>query len=182
MKKEFRENLAMRRKVVQLSAASLAVVLVFSTLFWPQVKSRIYISANEEAVTQRVYYNKIASSMTTSQPLLGVGIGQFVPDFMSKFKHLPPNIYQPVHNLYLLIASETGFIGFGALLLFIFFSFRQFIRRADFKKLSSYSFLIFITSFLIIGIFDHFLWTSQQGSFIFWAVLALISYRAKSTI
>ena len=106
---------------------------------------------------------------------MGVGIGQFIPGMITKFKNLPAVAYQPVHNIYLLIVSETGFLGLGAFLLFLFFVFWRFIHVADFKKLYTFSFLIFIFSFLLIGLFDHFLWTSQQGSLIFWMALALLS-------
>ena len=172
--------------------------------------------------------------MTTSRPLLGSGIGQFVPYFMSKFKYLPATVYQPVHNIYLLIVSETGFIGLGTFLLFLFFSIcpsapRSFYKKSGgawvtnanparilpdfldnqratesndnnrnlrvpnrhippptggwaqrvaakiFCKIGAGSFLIFIVSFLGIGLFDLFLWTAQQGGLVFWMILALIS-------
>ena len=179
-RKEFRENTAIRRKVVQLSAVSLIVVLIFSAFFWPQVKSRVHISAQEEAVTQRAYYNKIAGSVAASHPFLGMGIGQFVPNMMSKLKHLPANAYQPVHNIYLLIASETGFPGLVIFLGFIVAAFWGFARRTRFTKLYHFSFFILAGSFLIIGLFDHFIWTSQQGSIIFWMMLALMAAPLKS--
>lgn len=174
LKKEFRQNKILKRRMLNLFAVSVIITAVFSLIYWPQVSSRIHISAQDPAFYERVYYNKIAKSAAVSNPLLGVGIGQFVPDFMSQFKHLPHSVYQPVHNLYLLIASETGFLGLTAFFLFIFFSFWQFLHRADFKKLHAFSFLIFNFSFLMIGLFDHFLWTSQQGSLIFWMVLAFL--------
>jgi O-antigen ligase len=170
---------AAKRRILAAVVVTLITGVLFAVLFWPQVKSRVLISAGEEAVTQRVFYNKIAESVTTANPALGVGIGQFVPQLMTKLKHWPANIYQPVHNIYLLIASETGLIGLVLFLLFLFFLFWKFIRRADFKKPYSFSFLILAFSFLLMGLFDHFLWTLQQGSLIFWMVLALISLNPK---
>ncbi|MBI2063717.1 MAG: O-antigen ligase family protein [Candidatus Yanofskybacteria bacterium] len=180
-KKEFRQNQMLRRRIVTLFVISAVVSAAFSAVFWPQVSSRIHISAQDPAFSERVFYNKIAGSVATSHPLLGVGIGQFVPSFMSELKYLPSTAYQPVHNVYLLIVSEAGFIGLGAFILFLFFIFWRFIRQADFAKLHTFSFLIFTLSFLAIGLFDHFLWTSQQGSMIFWMVLALLN-QAKSTL
>ena len=133
-------------------------------------------------MTQRIYYNKIAGSVAAEHPLLGVGVGQFVPNMLAKFSHLPSAAYQPVHNIYLLIVSETGFAGLSAFLLFLFFSFYDFIRGVNFRKLYSFSFLTFTFSFLTIGLFDHFLWTSQQGSLIFWMVWALLFNQAESTL
>ena len=164
-----------KSRIVVLTVVSLAILFLFSIIFWPQVKSRIHISAQEEAVTQRIYYNKIAGSAAASHPLIGVGVGQFIPEMMAKFKHLPVMAYQPAHNIYLLMVSETGFIGLSAFLLFLFFSFYRFIKDGDFKKLATFSFLFFTFSFLLVGLFDHFLWTLQQGSLIFWMTLALLN-------
>ena len=174
-KRGFRENPAIRQGVTRLSIVSLVVVIAFSALFWPQVKSRLVISPTEEAVAQRVFYNKEAVKIVEGSPWLGVGIGQFVPEMMEKFKRLPAQAYQPVHNIYLLIASETGFVGLSVFLIFLFSVFWRFIKGADFGKLHNFSFFIFVFSFLLIGLFDHFLWTSQQGSFIFWMALALLN-------
>lgn len=162
-------------RIMTVSLVSIISILVFAFLFWPQIKSRIHVSAEEEAVTQRVFYSRVAGSVVTSHPWLGVGIGQFVPQMISKLRHLPANLYQPVHNIYLLIASETGLVGVASFLLFLLLVFVNFTRRADFKKLYNSSFLILSLSFLVIGFFDHFLWTLQQGSLIFWMVLALMA-------
>jgi O-antigen ligase len=175
-KRSFRNFLtAAKQYLVTIVVITLVTGSLFAVFFWPQVKSRVLVSAEEEAVTQRIFYNKIAESVTSANPLLGVGIGQFVPQLMNKLKHWPSHIYQPVHNIYLLISSETGLVGLALFLLFLFFLFWRFIRRADFKKPYSFSFLIFGLSFLLLGLFDHFLWTLQQGSLIFWMTAALIS-------
>ena len=169
-----------KSRMFTLTAISFVAVVLFSLSFWSQVKSRIHISAQEEAVTQRVYYNKLAGSVAAGHPFLGIGTGQFVPNMMSKLKHLPANAYQPVHNIYLLIASETGFPGLVIFLGFIVAAFWGFARRTRFTKLYHFSFFILAGSFLIIGLFDHFIWTSQQGSIIFWMMLALMAAPLKS--
>ncbi len=167
-------------KAVKSHVAAIAVVTfitagLFSAVYWPQVWSRVHISAGEEAVTQRIFYNKMAESVTMANPILGVGIGQFVPQLMNKLKHWPAYFYQPVHNVYLLIASETGLVGLSLFLLFLFLIFYGFIKRAKMQKAYQYSFSILAFSFLAMGLFDHFLWTLQQGSLIFWMIWALIS-------
>jgi len=43
------------------------------------------------------------------------------------------------------------------------------------KELYNYSFLLIFVSILIIGFFDHFLFTIQQGRFIFWLGAALLT-------
>ncbi len=179
-KKDLRGFFATAKKpLLALIIATIAATSAFSLMFWPQVKSRIHISVQEEAVTQRVYYNKIAGSVAAGHPLLGIGIGQFVPNTMTMFKHLPAVAHQPVHNIYLLIASETGFLGLGTFLIFLFLVFYGFAVRTQFKKLYYFSFFILAGSFLLVGFFDHFLWTSQQGSLVFWMALGLIGNNVK---
>lgn len=184
LKREFRQNEILKIRILNIFAVSVVVAAVFSLIYWPQVSSRIHISAQEEAVTQRVFYNKIAESTAVSNPLLGIGIGQFVPNFMSKFKNLPSNVFQPVHNLYLLIASETGFLGLGSFFLFLlsvlynFYPVKSRETGAPRELFGGASYLLLSASLLLVGLFDHFLWTSQQGSFIFWMVLALLDTRS----
>ena len=175
-KKSFRGFLiATKQYTITIVAITLVTGILFTAFFWPQVKSRVLVSMDEEAVTQRIFYNKIAGSVTAANPILGVGIGQSVPQLMIKMKHWPANIYQPVHNIYLLIASETGLAGLSLFLLFLIFVFYGFIKRTKLHKAYQCSFLILSLSFLVMGLFDHFLWTLQQGSLIFWTILALIS-------
>lgn len=164
-----------KQRLVAVIIVTLITGGLFAVLFWPQVKSRVLISAGEEAVTQRIFYNKIAESVTAANPVLGIGIGQFVPQLMTKLKHWPVYFYQPVHNIYLLIASEIGLIGLVSFLLFLFWIFFGFVKKTGLKRPYHFSFLIFAFSFLLMGLFDHFLWTLQQGSLIFWMTLALIS-------
>jgi len=168
-----------RKQFYPVVVATVIVCGFFAIFFWPQVKSRIHISSDEEAVTQRVLYNEIAGKATTINPYFGSGIGQFVPDLMKKYRYYPQYFYQPAHNVYLLISSETGFLGLAAFLIFII---SLFWARLDGRLRASSKTAIFplivVSCFLLIGLFDHFLWTLQQGSLIFWLVLAMLaSYR-----
>ncbi len=157
-----------RSAVYPLLVVTVITCGLFALLFWPQVQARIHISGDEEAVTDRIYYNEIAGKIAIHNPL-GIGIGQFVADLSNNFKHYPANFYQPVHNIYLIILDEVGFIGLVIFLAFLISNFRNNLRN---KNPSAFYFLFIAFLFLLMGLFDHFLWTLQQGNFIFWAVLA----------
>ena len=101
-----------------------------------------------------------------------MGAGNFVNWLMVKDPNLPRNLYQPVHNIYLLIYSETGILGITAFGLFLTFLIKDFIVNTKMEKLYHYSFLIMFLSFLFVGLFDHFLWTLQQGRLMFWLLCA----------
>lgn len=159
---------------------TLAIVVLFSVLFWPEVLARLYVSPQEEAVSLRNFYNQIAFQ---EKPFFGVGLGNFVNWLKEENPGLAPNFYQPVHNIYLLIFSETGVLGLTAFLLFYFFLIKNYLsfklnRLFYHNDISLYHrnllFAVFI-SLLFFGLFDHFLLTLQQGSILFWLIAGLLA-------
>jgi len=157
------------KKLALLFSVTFIVISFFSVFYWPEVVSRIKISSREEAVQLRIFYNK---ESLKSLNWFGVGPGNFVNWLIVKDPNLPRSLYQPVHNIYLLIYSETGILGITAFILFIAFLIKDFIVRTKMKKLYHYFFLLLFSSFLFVGLFDHFLWTLQQGRLIFWLTSA----------
>jgi O-antigen ligase len=94
---------------------------------------------------------------------------------MAQDPNIPRYLYQPVHNIYLLLYSETGVLGLASFLLFLFFLAKDFITRTGMEKFYHYSFLLVFLSVLFIGFFDHFLLTIQQGRFVFWLTIAILT-------
>lgn len=166
-------------KLIKILIISAAVVLLFGAFYWPEAISRIKISSGEEAVRLRVFYNQ-ESLQTLSW--FGVGSGNFVNWLMVKDSNLPRNFYQPVHNIYFLIYSETGILSIATFILFLVFLIKDFIISTKMEKLYHYSFLIMFSSFLFAGLFDHFLWTLQQGRLIFWLLCAGLTLFKNSDI
>ncbi len=110
-------------------------------------------------------------------------------------QEIPSWIYQPVHNIYLLIAVEMGIVGLVVFLLFIGtvlfkgFLLPLFARGETGSRPSGTScgpngtrrgrsplviegFLVFC--FLLLGLTDHYFWTLHSGGIIFWLALALM--------
>jgi hypothetical protein len=159
-------------KLTKILVISTAVVVLFGVFYWPEVISRVKISSGDEAVQLRIFYNK---ESLKSLNWFGVGSGNFVNWLMIQDPNLPRNLYQPVHNIYLLIYSETGILGITAFILFLIFLIKDYIVSTKMEKLYHYSFLIMFLSFLFVGLFDHFLGTLQQGRLMFWLLLALLA-------
>ena len=179
-KKKYNLGLAFKNRLRLLLGITPVVVIVFGFFYWPQVQSRIFISSQEQAVSQRILYNKLASQMIADKPLLGIGLGQFVRVTQVKFKNYPDFFYQPVHNMYLLIANEIGLLGVAAFLGWLAALIWAYIRNNKFKEFYHISFFIVFLSILAMGLFDHFLWTLQQGQLIFWLTVGLISASGKT--
>lgn len=151
------------------------ILAVFSFLFYPQVISRLNFSGQDQAVSLRLWYAGQGVGALKADFLLGNGIGNFVPYLVSVQKNIPFWQYQPVHNIFLLIGSETGILGLAVFLAFLFLLSKEYFRKTGFAKLYHFSFFLVFGSFLVMGFFDHFLWTLQSGRLMFWLVAALIS-------
>lgn len=122
----------------------------------------IYKLPLEATNTRRTELIKTSIEMFKAVPILGVGLGNFVK-FSTYFWK------EPVHNIYLLILSETGLLGFIPFILLICFS-----LKSSFGKISiSPVIFVSVTQIIFLGLFDHYLMTSQAGNILFWMVLAL---------
>lgn len=157
-------------------------VLLFGLYFFDSYYSVIYdrfSNAPDESGSIRVVLAGIALDMLSQYPLSGVGLNCFT-DVMKL--HDPSNIVSwwphPVHNIFLLILAETGFLGFS---IFIYLNF-HFIRNAltGFKlRINPYSDYLYasLVSLFSIALFGMLGWSwrldSVQG--LYWIILALIS-------
>ncbi|MDP3730997.1 MAG: O-antigen ligase family protein, partial [bacterium] len=138
--KNYNLNTIFKRRLLLLSASTCVAVFLFSFFYWPQVQSRIFVSGQEQAVSQRILYTKLAGEMILNKPWLGVGLGQFVNAMSVSFKNSPKYLYQPVHNIYLLVANEVGILGLAVFILWLIALVYQYKRNTGFSKLYHLSF------------------------------------------
>jgi O-antigen ligase len=178
--------LAFRNKKYRAGAVAvgISVVLIFAVIcisFSSYFLSRFSPQnlGESQSVVLRLAYGEIALDMIKNSVFLGIGQGNFTVVSQNYFSMLAPWVLQPVHNIYLLIAVETGIFGLASFLAFIFFIFKrarvEIKALADTNKLFLYSLLFIAYNFLFIGLFDHFLWDLQQGQLLFWVVLGIIA-------
>ena len=162
-----------------------ACCLLITVFLWPFLSSRFDVEAGlaDQSFNLRVFYSKVALGFLRQNPLLGLGLGNFVWAFQDAYHLAEQWMYQPVHNIYLLIASETGIFGLAAFLIFIFLTIRAGIKNlldSGNNKIIISCFLSFVFCCLIIGLFDHFFWTLQQGQLMLWMALGILaSFGAK---
>ena len=86
--------------------------------------------------------------------------------------------WQPIHNIYLLMASEIGIFGFLAFSFFILnlFGINQYLSK-DFGSvlnLENYIPKIMLLALLAFGLVDHFLWTLEPGRLMLWVVVGVV--------
>lgn len=122
---------------------------------------------------------KIAFLVFLKNPIFGVGLGNFYYHEILFQRNITPTLLQPVHNIYLLWMVQTGLA--GGILMFIFL--KKVISRAmvffreNNRMKTSVALVVFGT--ILIGIFDHYLITLQQGQVMLALLLGLTFSRAK---
>ncbi len=103
----------------------------------------------------RQQLNSIAVQEWLKSPLIGTGLGTspLYPRNIANYAML----HQPIHNIFLLLLSETGLVGLVSFLVLL-------------KKRFSWLLL----PILFLGFFDHYWLTLQQGQLLFALVLGII--------
>jgi len=102
---------------------------------------------------------KNSLQLIKTHPALGVGLGNFIPAQLElSFPRGQYNFLQPVHNIYLLVASETGLIGLVVFMVMVVYLIKKLI-----KNLSYLSILYILYAILLLGLFDHYWLTLQQN-------------------
>ena len=128
----------------------------------------------QKSLNERLVLAQNALALIKKRPLFGVGLGNFIPAQaeMLPFVRQDVNLLQPVHNIYLLIASETGLIG---LLVFITMAVKIFLGVCNTPlhhrayAIRPYILIIFL------GLFDHYWLTLSQNFLLLAVVLGFIN-------
>lgn len=177
-----------RRKEHGVSAASLAVLFIALSIFsgtifykmsWA-IFPRAQVTSGEPAVSYRLAYNELGIKLLKSHPF-GVGIGNSV--FFAVKNELYQKMgmrevwqWQPIHNIYLLMAAEIGVIGLMSFLVLI--AIVLFIKNLSAAADGTLNFelgtsKIMLCTLLLFGLVDHFLWTLEPGRLMLWLAIGL---------
>ena len=126
----------------------------------------------------RLQLTSISFSILRENMLFGVGLNNFFIHELSFQKVISPILLQPVHNIYLLIFVQVGLLGSLLPAIFIWetvarvWNSHRNEKNAQIKSLYK-SLFILLVSLLVIGLFDHFLLTLQQGQIMLAFILGL---------
>jgi O-antigen ligase len=124
-------------------------------------------------IGERLDLAYLAGKMISQRFLIGVGLGTFIvnlPLFKGIFSY--SWLLQPVHNIFLLVLSETGIVG---LLIFCFAVYKTLVTQLKSKTLYLILPVLFI---LFTGLFDHYTLTLQQNMLLF-SIFMGISFNVK---
>lgn len=166
-----------RQKIFPIAAIASSAFLFSFMILLPHFAARggffnqpLFVQ-NSDSI--RMSYQHIALAMIKAHPLLGIGYNCFpiAPDAF-----FPPDftvVRTWIHNIYLLIGSETGLIGLVFFLLFIFSIVRPCFRH-HFTPLTATLFAIFV-GFLVVGLFDFYFLVVQSGKLMFFLFSGMLA-------
>ncbi len=144
-------------------------------LFFPQLFYRGGIVSYNEGVLKsdqmRVSMQEVAVQMIREHPWLGVGFNNYLIAFAEYVKGAQVESIS-VHNIYLLIAAETGLIGLALFLGFCGFTLYRGWRAKD--SLEGRTLLVLFIALLVIGAVDYYPLVFQQIRLIFFLVAGLL--------
>jgi O-antigen ligase len=152
-----RKNKSLYLCAIMFSFIFCAFLLLYRTL--PQFQS--------EVVQERVKLITASLLMIKNHFFIGVGLNNFLVDLPNYWSKLSFRLLQPVHNIYLLIFSETGFVG---IIVFLWMMIKTLKTTFETRK-NILAVALFVILFL--GLFDHYWLTLQQNLLLFSLVLGL---------
>jgi O-antigen ligase len=120
---------------------------------------------SDESFVQRQQLITQSFLMVQKNPIFGIGVNNFFNNLTFSKGQTDLSLVQPVHNIFLLVFSETGLIGFC----FFIYAFYKALRKiiSNFTKKESKFILLLIFSVIFLGFFDHYFLTIQQGQILF---------------
>ena len=164
--KKYKNRLSKLKLLIGFSIAFVVIVLIFLIFQNSFILQRIFLTTlTEEAFTQRVALTQQSLAMLIKEPLLGVGINNFFNNLSFVNSRQSIFLIQPVHNIFLLVFSETGLVGFCSFVFLFYASIKKIVMAKKIKIRKYLLMLIFAVIFL--GFFDHYFLTIQQGQIMF---------------
>jgi hypothetical protein len=153
-----------KKSLLSISFSPLLLVERFQNLF----------NSGDRSWSERWDLVKASFRVIKENWLIGVGGGNFVKGMEGFVPRTSRGILltQPVHNIFLLCLSEFGFLGFFLIFYALFYTI---INIKNFKKISLYGLLIILV-LMVIGLFDHYLFSLPQGMVILASFLSLFVY------
>lgn len=116
-------------------------------------------------IQKRLFLVVSSIHIILTHPVVGVGLGNYLYAQASIPSPFAPYFLQPVHNIFLLLLSETGIVGF-----LVFFNICiQWLMSEKITK----TLILMIVAIALTGLFDHYWLTLQQNLLIMGVVFGL---------
>lgn len=116
-------------------------------------------------------------SILANNLYFGIGLNNFFVHQTELIKEISPIVYQPPHNIFVLAILSLGIFGWWVFPTLFIFATRSVIQKLRSAKGAPQDFykgvLIVLISIIVVGMFDHFFLTLEQGQLILALILGL---------
>lgn len=140
-----------------------AVISVFISVFFLFAQRFSVSSVLGQDAQNRLELLKVGWVIFVQHLLFGVGLYNFFYYEILYQHSITTTLLQPIHNIYLWILVQTGLVGGCAGLLFLKQTASKYILKLKERDVLSEAFFILFGAMLLVGMFDHFFLTLQQG-------------------
>lgn len=162
--------LTLSRSAIVVGLLATAVILKFKPIILVLVIAIILLSPRllslqfeAEPLLVRTEQINLSVKEFASSPIVGTGLGTS-PLYLPTSTYNYSLAHQPIHNIYLLLLSETGSFGFGLFIVLIVIAIKNGLRQ---RRII----LVPLFSILAIGLLDHYFLTLQQTQLLFAIIL-----------
>lgn len=132
-----------RKRFIVAISISIFIGFIAVVVFGETILSFI-ASRSEQGLSGRDRIWAAAFNSFLSNPIFGVGFGLEMENIMD-----PAGIRWSMHNAYLAVLAETGLVGFGIFLLFVFSIFKMICYKILYSSLEKERFVL-ITIFIVL--------------------------------
>jgi hypothetical protein len=143
-------------KILYLVPLTIYILSILSPVIYSLLKFDLKVLPS--TISERLVLSNIAGEVLTKHPLFGLGLNNFISNIIySKMLRVPFWFLQPVHNIFLLTAAETGLIGLGISFYFV-------VKYLNYLILNKkFTYVLILIAILVTGLFDHYWLTLQQN-------------------
>lgn len=163
-----KKDLLKLREFLKIILASSILIFILFIQYNNLIMTRLSGTARLEVKSniERIELMHSSKNLIQNKWLFGHGVGNYVLA-LSKNDNSAQNLfYQPDHNVFLLIWAEIGIFGLLGYLWLL-----GYLIRINKKSIIALPVLLI---FVIIMIFDHWLWSLHFGILFFWMIIGII--------
>lgn len=125
------------------------------------------------SVAERLDYFSVWQKIIKRDWLFGAGIGNYSLAMAGTEPGRPSYYYQPIHNVFLLVWAEVGFLSVIALGGLVGHLFATSYKQLKAGLAGNYAGLALIAELAVFSVFDHWLWSLHSGLFLFVLIIGL---------
>jgi len=168
--------LLFRKFIFKKTTYNLLLIFVLLASLYLSIFSKPMLNSRgdfSQSVGQRLELANISGKIFSDNWFIGTGLNTFIIKEVS-FAASEKGVWllQPVHNIYLLIFTETGILG---ITLLCFLLSRLFVKNIQTRNIWGLLIIVFV---LVTGLFDHYWFTIQQNMLLL-SLFFGISFREK---